>query len=90
MSSVPDNLPMRTKLRGSRYARAYIDFFEDELVLNGYDWRKVVEQYLLTGKEPLINGLVGGRMASRGSNHGVKFANRSSSWSPSYTSWLCV
>lgn len=49
------------KLRAIRYSRAYIDFFEDELVLNGYEWRKVVEKYLLSGKEPLINNLIAGR-----------------------------
>lgn len=45
----------------SRYQRAYVDFFEDELVLNGYDWRKVLVTYLFQGKEPLINNLVSGR-----------------------------
>lgn len=45
----------------SRYQRAYLDFFEDELVLNGYNWKKVLEQYLLQGKEPLINNLISGR-----------------------------
>lgn len=44
-----------------RYQRAYLDFFEDQLVLNGYDWRKVLEEYLLKGKEPLINNLISGR-----------------------------
>ncbi|MCJ1439152.1 hypothetical protein MMC27_008543 [Xylographa pallens] len=43
-----------------RYQRAYVDFFEDELVLNGYEWRKVLEIYLYQGKEPLINCLVAG------------------------------
>ena len=38
-----------------------MDFFEDELVLNGYDWRKVLVTYLFQGKEPLINNLVSGR-----------------------------
>lgn len=33
-------------------------------MLSGYDWRKVVGQYLCTGKEPLINNLVGGRRCS--------------------------
>jgi hypothetical protein len=41
-----------------RYQRAYVDFFEDELVLNGYDWRKVLDEYLFIGDEPLINGLI--------------------------------
>jgi hypothetical protein len=39
-----------------------VDFFEDELALKfGYDWKRVADEYLFTGKEPLINGLVGGR-----------------------------
>ncbi|KAL9586291.1 MAG: hypothetical protein Q9212_001009 [Teloschistes hypoglaucus] len=42
------------------YQRAYVDFFEDELVLNGYDWRKVLEEYLFQGKAPLINNLIAG------------------------------
>jgi hypothetical protein len=44
-----------------RYQRAYLDFFEDELVLNGYDWKKVVDLYLLSGEQPLINGIVASR-----------------------------
>lgn len=44
-----------------RYQRAFVDFFEDELVLNGYDWRKVLDKYLFNGKEPLANGLIAGR-----------------------------
>ena len=45
----------------SRYQRAYVDFFEDQLVLNGYDWRKVLSEFLFTGKEPLINCMIAGR-----------------------------
>ena len=45
----------------SRYQRGFIDFFEDELARNGYDWRKLIEDYLCTGKEPLINSIFGGR-----------------------------
>ena len=45
----------------SRYQRAYVDFFEDQLVLNGYDWRKVLSEYLFSGKEPLINCMIAGR-----------------------------
>lgn len=39
-----------------------MDYFEDELVLNGYDWRKVLDKYLLDGTTPLINNIVAGRM----------------------------
>ena len=45
------------------YERAFVDFFEDELVLKGFDWRAVVEEFLFEGgKEggPLVNNLVCG------------------------------
>lgn len=45
-----------------RYQRAYVDFFEDELVRHGYDWKKVVANYLFSGKEPLFNSLTSDRM----------------------------
>ncbi|KAL8798010.1 MAG: hypothetical protein Q9182_007040 [Xanthomendoza sp. 2 TL-2023] len=50
----------RDYLGNPKYQRAYLDFFEDELVLNGYNWRKVLEEYLFKGKEPLINNLISG------------------------------
>ena len=42
------------------YQRAYIDFFEDELVKHGYDWHALLAEYMLGGKEPLINNLISG------------------------------
>lgn len=42
------------------YQRAFIDFFEDQLVKHGYDWHALLNEYLLTGKEPLINNLIAG------------------------------
>lgn len=54
----------RDFLGDKRYQRAYVDFYEDELALKfGYDWKKVAEEYLFSGKEPLINGLIAGRMS---------------------------
>ncbi|TDZ24474.1 Questin oxidase [Colletotrichum orbiculare MAFF 240422] len=51
----------RDFLGDKRYQRAYVDFFEDALALHcGYDWKKVVKQYMFEGREPLINGLIGG------------------------------
>jgi hypothetical protein len=44
-----------------RYQRAFVDFFEDELVRHGYDWKKVVVDYLFSGKEPLFSSLVADR-----------------------------
>jgi hypothetical protein len=42
------------------YQRAYVDFFEDQLVQHGYDWQALLDEFLLQGKEPLINNLVAG------------------------------
>ncbi|KAF2172301.1 hypothetical protein M409DRAFT_17536 [Zasmidium cellare ATCC 36951] len=42
------------------YQRAFIDFFEDELVQHGYDWHALLDEFLLSGKEPLINNLISG------------------------------
>jgi hypothetical protein len=54
----------REFLGKKEYQRAYVDFFEDELALKfDYDWKKVAEEYLFTGKQPLINGVIAGRMS---------------------------
>ncbi|KAI0544020.1 cell cycle checkpoint protein RAD17 [Xylaria curta] len=43
------------------YQRAFLDFFEDSLVMrHNYDWKKVVQEYMFGGKEPLVNCLIGG------------------------------
>ena len=44
-----------------RYQRAFVDFFEDQLVARRYDLQDLLDEYLLQGKEPLINGLISGR-----------------------------
>ena len=53
--------------RGMReYQRAFVDFFEDAVALrHAYDWKKVVNEYMFEGEEPLVNSLVCGRMYSR-------------------------
>lgn len=52
----------REFLGNKLYQRSYVDFFEDELALKfGYDWKKLVEEYIGRGKRPLVNGLIGGR-----------------------------
>ena len=43
-----------------RYQRAFVDFFEDQLVFRRYDVQHVLEEYLLSGKKPLINGVISG------------------------------
>ncbi|KAI1816486.1 cell cycle checkpoint protein RAD17 [Poronia punctata] len=51
----------REFLGDKRYQRAYVDFFEDSLAMrHGYDWKKVVEEYMFGGKEPLVNSLISG------------------------------
>jgi hypothetical protein len=48
-----------------RYQRAYLDFFEDEVVRQRYDWKEVVYRSLLEGENPLINCIIsGGRKSS--------------------------
>lgn len=42
----------------ARYEKAFVDFFEDELVRFGYDWKQVVEEYLFSGKEPVFNAVI--------------------------------
>ena len=51
----------RDYLGDPRYERAYVDFFEDQLVLAGYDLKKLLNTYLFEGKEPLVNNLIAGR-----------------------------
>ncbi len=52
----------RDFLGDKHYQRAYVDFFEDALALKfQYDWKRVVEEYMFKGDEPLVNGLIGGR-----------------------------
>ena len=51
----------RTFLGDKEYQRAYVDFFEDALAMrHHYDWKKVVDEYMFQGKEPLVNALIGG------------------------------
>ena len=51
----------RSYLGKKEYERAFLDFFEDELVEHKYDWMSVLAEYLFEGEEPLVNGLIGGR-----------------------------
>lgn len=40
---------------------AYVDFFDEEVKARHGDWGKVLEEYLYSGPNPLINGYTGGR-----------------------------
>lgn len=52
----------REFLGDRRYQRAYVDFFEDKLALKyKYNWKQVAEEYLFSGKNPLINCVISGR-----------------------------
>lgn len=44
-----------------RYDRAFVAFFEDELILLGYDWKQVVNEYLFSGKEPVFDSIMAAR-----------------------------
>jgi hypothetical protein len=48
--------------RGGKFQRAYLDLFEDELVRFGYDWKRVLVEYLFgeeQGKALLFGGIGG-------------------------------
>lgn len=49
-------------LGDKRYQRAYVDYFEDKLVMEyHYDWKEEIRHFLFSGEEPLFHGLIGGR-----------------------------
>lgn len=50
-----------SRLTGNSYQRAYVDFFEDQLVAFGYDWKKVLDYFMYEGDQPLINSVISGR-----------------------------
>lgn len=41
-----------------------MDFFEDQMVHLGYDWKEVVAEYLFAGKEPMFDSIMASRMTS--------------------------
>ncbi len=80
----------REFLGNQKYQRAYVDFFEDELALKfGYDPKSVMEEYLFCGKEPLINGIIGGRMFLN-SLRSSAITDALSSGPPIDTHWLRI
>ena len=50
-------------LMGGRYQRAFVNYFEDELVRHGYNWKEVITEYLYSGEQPLFNSLITDRMS---------------------------
>ncbi|PCH04731.1 protein of unknown function DUF4243 [Penicillium occitanis (nom. inval.)] len=50
----------RNFLTEKPYTVAYAQYFDDEIKRNNGDWKKVLNEYLFPGPEPLINGCSGG------------------------------
>lgn len=78
------------ELRGDgRYQRAFVDFFEDKLVMRfHYDWHEELSHYLFTGDEPLFHGLIGGRMFACWDYQ--VFITNDNSRTPPYSLRLCL
>ncbi|KAH8694062.1 hypothetical protein BGW36DRAFT_430086 [Talaromyces proteolyticus] len=47
----------RDYLGKKEYQRAFLDFFEDQLAEEGYDWKSVLHKFLFTGEGPLISSI---------------------------------
>jgi hypothetical protein len=47
-----------------RYTVAYTDFFDAEVKEKQGDWGRVLDEYLYSGPEPLVNGATGGCMCN--------------------------
>ncbi|KAJ5083248.1 hypothetical protein N7456_012675 [Penicillium angulare] len=48
----------RDHLGCREYQKAFVDFYEDELVRLNYDWKEVVSEYLFSGDEPVFNSII--------------------------------
>ncbi|KAL4888644.1 hypothetical protein BDV59DRAFT_210987 [Aspergillus ambiguus] len=55
-----DRSSWREFLAQKPYTVAYVEFFDGEVKRNDGNWKEVLEHYLFYGKEPLINGFIGG------------------------------
>ncbi|KAJ5566090.1 hypothetical protein N7535_007728 [Penicillium sp. DV-2018c] len=40
------------------FDRAFVNFFEDEMVHQGYDWKEVMAEYLFAGEEPMFDSIM--------------------------------
>ncbi|KFA63189.1 hypothetical protein S40285_03291 [Stachybotrys chlorohalonatus IBT 40285] len=51
----------RDFLGDGNYQRAFVDYFEDKLVMDfSYNWKQLLGQYLFSGNQPLFHGLICG------------------------------
>ncbi|KAJ5930631.1 hypothetical protein N7466_006124, partial [Penicillium verhagenii] len=48
----------RSHLGRREYEKAFVDYYEDELVRLNYDWKEVVEEYLFSGDEPIFSSIL--------------------------------
>ncbi|CAI7574409.1 unnamed protein product [Penicillium glandicola] len=51
-------LDWRAHLGCRGFDRAFVDFFEDEMVQKSYDWKEVMVEYMFTGKEPMFDSIM--------------------------------
>ncbi|KAJ5780680.1 hypothetical protein N7457_005840 [Penicillium paradoxum] len=51
-------LDWKNHLGRREFDRAFVNFFEDEMVNLGYDWKEVVTEYLFDGKEPVFDSIM--------------------------------
>lgn len=57
----------RDFLGDGNYQRAFVDYFEDKLVMDfSYNWKQLLGQYLFSGNQPLFHGLICGREPFQG------------------------
>ncbi|KAJ5548739.1 hypothetical protein N7513_005973 [Penicillium frequentans] len=48
----------RSHLGCREYQKAFVDYYEDELVRLNYDWQEVIDQYLFSGDNPLFSSIL--------------------------------
>jgi hypothetical protein len=56
----------REFLGNRKYQRAFLDYFEDNLVMEyAYNWKSMLNHFLFDGDKPLFHGLICGRMSTK-------------------------
>ena len=74
-------------LGNGNYQRAYVDFFEDQLVMRFryHDWRDAVSEFVFGGQMPLVYGLIGGRESTHTHTHTHTYRTNSQNEQPERT-----
>ncbi|KAJ6024966.1 hypothetical protein N7540_005763 [Penicillium herquei] len=52
------NEDWRDHLGRREYQKAFVDYYEDELVRFDYDWKEVINEYLFSGENPVFNSVI--------------------------------